>query len=287
MKIKIGTRKSDLAIAQTKIVVEEIKRVHPFALCEIVGISTEGDKILDKPLIEIGGKGVFVSQIEEAIIKGEIDIAIHSGKDLPTELAQGLEIIAVTKREDVRDVIVSRLDKAFSCEDGGIVGTGSARRSGQLMKAYEKIECRGLRGNVPTRLKKMENGEFDAVVLAAAGLNRLNIGSDMYFFQHLDPCEFIPAAAQGIIAVEGKADSPVYDVIKKISHNETEISFKTERLVLNLIGADCHEAVGIYSFIENEDIFIYGFLGNSGIKAVRGKVKEWESLARALAEELI
>ena len=184
-------------------------------------------------------------------------------------------------------MVVSPLDKPFSCEKGGIVGTGSARRSGQLMEMYENIECHGLRGNVPTRLRKMEEGEYDAIVLAAAGLNRLGIGKEHYSLHYLNPMEFIPAAAQGIIAVEGKMGSKVSEMLKKISHKETEISFKAERLVLRLMGADCHEAVGVYSFIEGEEIFISGFLGTSGIKSVKGKTKDWERVARSLAEELI
>ena len=288
MKIKIGTRKSHLALTQTQLVIREIKKRCPSVEFEIVEITTQGDKILDKPLLAFGGKGVFVTEFEESILNGKIDIAVHSGKDLPTTLSTGLTILATPMRADCRDVLITRENEPFNPNKLSTVGTGSLRRSQQLEGMYPNVKCVPLRGNVPTRLKKLTHNEFDAIVLAAAGLDRLGITQDNgYIFQHLNPSTFVPAAAQGIIAVEGKPNTEISAIVEKINHTPTNISFTWEREVLSLLGADCHQSVGVYSYIENESFTISGFIGNSGIKTVTMPLSQGKNAAKQLAGELL
>lgn len=288
MKIKIGTRKSHLALTQTQLVVSEIKKHCPSVEFEIVEITTQGDKILDKPLLAFGGKGVFVTEFEEAILNGKIDIAVHSGKDLPTTLSTGLAILATPMRADCRDVLITREKQPFNPNKLSTVGTGSLRRSQQLETMYPNVKCVPLRGNVPTRLKKLTANEFDAIVLAAAGLDRLGITpNNGYIFQNLNPVTFVPAAAQGIIAVEGKPNTEISAIVEKINHAPTNISFNCEREVLSLLGADCHQSVGVYSYIENEMFTISGFIGNSGVKTVTMPLSQAKNAATQLAGELL
>ncbi|MGE4215204.1 MAG: hydroxymethylbilane synthase [Anaerotignaceae bacterium] len=288
MKIKIGTRKSHLALTQTNLVANEIKKHCPSVDFEIVEITTKGDKILDKPLLAFGGKGVFVTEFEDAILNGKIDIAVHSGKDLPTTLSTGLTILATPMRADCRDVLIAPANEPFDPNKFSTVGTGSLRRGQQLEAMYPNIKCVPLRGNVPTRLKKLLEKEFDAIVLAAAGLDRLGITPDNgYNFQHLNPSTFIPAAAQGIIAVEGKSDSPIAKIVEKINHTPTNICFNCEREVLSLLGADCHQSVGVYSYIDHGNITISAFIGNSGIKTITMPLADAKKAATQLAGELL
>ena len=170
-KIKIGTRGSKLAIAQTKIVEKALKKQFPNLDTEIVIIKTQGDKILNKPLSEIGDKGLFINEFENALLNNEIDIAIHSAKDLPSELKEGLEVICTPKRADARDVLITKKN----AKNISIIGTSSPRREFYMKKYFPDAEVKTIRGNIDTRLKKMENGDYDAIVLAKAGLDRLNI----------------------------------------------------------------------------------------------------------------
>ncbi|MCI7804529.1 MAG: hydroxymethylbilane synthase [Oscillospiraceae bacterium] len=177
MKIKIGTRKSSLALAQTDMVIKSLHDVFPDIETEIVHITTKGDKILDKPLARIGGKGVFVSEIESALKSGEIDIAVHSAKDLPYKLAENLEISGVLKRGNYRDVLVTPAGKVPEKDSKFIVGTGSQRRRLNMQRIYPNAVFKEIRGNVDTRLRKLKSGEFDGIILAAAGLERLGLYS--------------------------------------------------------------------------------------------------------------
>lgn len=287
MKIRIGTRKSQLALVQTHIIIKEIQKQNPSIQCEIVEISTQGDKILDKPLLAFGGKGVFVTEFEDAILNEKIDIAVHSGKDLPTTLSTGLAILATPLRGDCRDVLISRENKPFDADALFTIGTGSLRRSQQIQTLYPNVTCVPLRGNVPTRLRKLKEKEFDAVILAAAGLERLDITPNKRCtFTYLAPETFVPAAAQGIIAIEGKPNTPIAEVIEKINHQPTNLCFQCEREVLSILGADCHQSVGVYSFINQEHFTISGFIGNSGIKTVTTPLANAKSAAKELAGEL-
>ena len=280
--IRIGTRKSKLAKIQTDIVADAIKTASPGIMCEIVEISTEGDENLNKDLTSFGGKGAFTGSLERALLSGDIDIAVHSGKDLPLKLGEGLEIIAVPKREDPRDVLVTL--KGKNLNENSIIGTGSERR-----RLQTNHNTKGIRGNVETRLAKMEKGDYDGVILAMAGLKRLGIDkSDKYDYTVFDINEMYPAPCQGIIAVEGKKDNRFYDIVKSINDEDTFLSFKAERKIVTEGGMGCNFPVGIYSYVKGNEICIYVmFLGkyNRLFKKVCNKERA-EEAACELAEEI-
>lgn len=257
MKIKIGTRKSKLALAQTKMVADRISKVFPETEIQIINISTTGDKILNKPLAAIGGKGVFVSEIESALINGEIDIAVHSAKDLPLCLENNLEISGVLKRGNYRDVLVTKSGVSIDNQSDFAVGTGSLRRILNFKKLYPNATFKDIRGNVDTRLKKLENGEYDGIILAAAGLERLGYDSDNRFnLKYFDYNDFLPAPCQGIIAIESRKSDFATPVINKINDINTFYSFETERYILKLLNADCGMPLGVYSFIKDDKITV-------------------------------
>lgn len=251
-KIKIGTRGSKLAIMQTKIVEEALKSYFPALDAEIVIIKTQGDKILDKPLSEIGDKGLFIKEFEEALVKNEIDIAVHSAKDLPSELKEGLEIVCTPKRADARDLLIKRKN----AKEVSIIGTSSPRRQFYMKKYFPQAELKMIRGNVDTRLKKLENGEYDAIILAKAGLDRLKI-SDMlkkkFDIEVFDTDKVLPAACQGIIAIEVRNDLSFRDEIEKINDDKTFRQYKIEREVLKHLQVGCSEVNAVYSNFTDEN----------------------------------
>lgn len=294
--IRIGTRKSKLAMKQTDIVIELIKKANPEAAIEfeVVPMTTIGDEILNKPLIEFGGKGAFVSEIEKALQNGVIDLAVHSAKDMPMELAQGLAIIGVPRREDPRDVLISLKTRALSQhqkQEQYSIGTSSLRRQMQIGRLYPAT-CNHLRGNVNTRLEKLKNGEYDGIILAAAGIKRLDLDHDVDLTYQYFSCEdVIPAAGQGILAVEGRIGAASYEMVSKINHPETVICLELERMVLRLLGAGCNEPVGVYSYIENQMIYLtimYGYQEESHLKQVTGNaaVSDYKKLAQELVGKL-
>lgn len=253
MTIKIGTRKSRLALAQTEMLIKTLKNRFPNVKIETVYISTTGDKTLDKPLAALGGKGVFIKELEMSLLSGETDVAVHSAKDLPTEIADGLEISAVLPRGSYGDVFVTRNN--FETKDGFVIGTGSLRRRLFAEKIYPNAKFKDIRGNVDTRLKKLLNGEYDALVLAKAGLERLDLcnGED-YTVTPFDADEFLPAPCQGIVAIESRKNSEVSKMLAEISDKNTMLSFETERQVLHSLNADCSTPVGAISKVENDRI---------------------------------
>ncbi|MGN0470496.1 MAG: hydroxymethylbilane synthase [Acutalibacteraceae bacterium] len=284
MKIKIGTRKSKLAMAQTNMVIRALQTEFPEIQTEIVPIVTTGDKILDKPLVQIGGKGVFVSEIERALISGKIDIAVHSAKDLPIYLENGLEISGVLKRGDYRDVLVMLSGREITNTSDFVVGTGSVRRIKNMHSLYSKVQFKDIRGNIDTRLKKLQNGDYDAVILAAAGLKRLGLFENPeYNIKAFDYNDFLPSACQGIIAVESRKNDFVTPFINAINDKETFLSFETEQSVLRLLNADCTMPTGAYSYIENGKISLT--VSKDSIRKVSG-ISDIENRFE-LAKELI
>jgi hydroxymethylbilane synthase len=266
-KIRIGTRGSALALAQTELVIEALRKRFPEYEYEKVILSTRGDRILNVPLVDFGGKGAFVEEFEDRLENGGIDLAVHSAKDMPVELKEGLVIAGTLKREDVRDVLVcrkntSKTTPAEKCENDTSndtslklkntvkIGTGSLRRQLQLKKILPDAECVPIRGNVPTRLKKLAGGEFDGIVLAAAGLKRLGLlDYDKYDYRFFDTEDMLPAGGQGIIAIEGRAADTISDMARLVSDEDTFAELVCERTVLNVLQAGCHEAVGIYAAV--------------------------------------
>lgn len=283
MEIKIGTRKSKLATAQTEMVAQALKSVFPQVTVTIVPVSTKGDKVLDKPLSKLGGKGVFVSELESRLLSGEIDIAVHSAKDLPVSLADGLEISGVLKRGDLRDVLVCPKGREFTPGQAFTVGTGSLRRIANMNRLYPGVQFKDIRGNVDTRLKKLKDGEYDGIILAAAGLERLGISADDYSFTVFDSESFLPAPCQGIIAIESRKNDFVTPFIRKINHEQTFMCFETERKAIALLGGDCSVPVGGFSEINGGKIRLV--LSADCVKTVSGEAELAHRIK--LSEELI
>lgn len=281
MKIRIGTRKSRLALAQTAIVIDFLKKAYPDIQTEIVHISTKGDKILDRPLESIGGKGVFVSEIEKSLLENKTDIAVHSAKDLPLNLADGLEISGVLKRGDYRDCIVLREGENISDSPDFVIGTGSKRRILNMQKKYPDVSFKNIRGNVDTRLAKLKSGEYDALILAVAGLERLGLSENIHPF---DYNEFLPSACQGIIAIESRTDFS--GIIKNISDIQTFMQFETERYVLELLNADCTTTVGAYSEINGNRITLTVSTDFKKILSGTADISERFELAERLVKKL-
>ncbi len=236
--LKLGTRGSKLAVAQSSWVARQITQTTGVPV-ELVIIQTKGDVVLDKPLAEIGGKGLFTYELEQALLNSTIDFAVHSCKDLPTENPAGLHIACYPKREDPRDVLVGGPLLARN-----VVGTGSARRQAQISK-LQMVEFKGIRGNVDTRILKMESGGYDRVVLAMAGLKRLEIQRDDVF--PLSVLDCVPAPAQGALALQVNSKrADVIEIIEKIQCQSTKLAVEAEREFLHIVGGGCHAALGAY-----------------------------------------
>lgn len=282
MNIKIGTRKSKLALAQTNMVVNEIKKYFPSINIEVVHFTTKGDKILNKPLINIGGKGVFVTEIEDALINKEIDLAVHSAKDLPLQLQDNLTISAVLERGNYRDTLVTVKGKEIDFSKETVIGTGSNRRKLAFKNLYPNATFKDIRGNVDTRLNKLYNGEYDGIILAMAGLERLDLLSDSRFtFTPFDYKEFVPAPCQGIIAIESR-NNDLTEILSKINHQDTFYAFETERHILNILNADCGMPLGAYSFVENNKINVVYTSGSKEIITKSDLIENRFSLAESV-----
>jgi hydroxymethylbilane synthase len=292
-KIKIATRSSELALRQAAIV-ERSFNSQGFE-CEIVTFRTTGDKRIDEPLSEIGAKGLFTHELENALTKKKVDCCVHSLKDLPTELPRGLAIGAILEREDPRDVLVvnpvTQADGLAALPSGTRVGTSSLRRRAQLMAARPDLEVVELRGNVPTRLRKVETGQVHAAILAAAGLIRLDATARIK--QYLDAPEWLPAAGQGAIAVEIREDdSELREILGSLNHRETEISVRAERAFLAALDGGCQVPIGALAMPSDGDASVlHGFVSDvRGRDVVRGSiavdVSSPETSGRNLAAEL-
>lgn len=289
MKIRIGTRGSELALAQTALAAEAIRAAMPDAEIETVIIKTKGDRVIDRPLDQIGGKGLFISEIEHALTCGEIDMAVHSAKDLPPELADGTEIAAVLRRGDPRDMLVMREDISEQMLRDPTahyrIGTGSARRISALRKKYPRSEFAGIRGNIDTRLQKLRDGEYDAIVLAAAGLERLHLTDTLPHTPLSAAWECIPAPCQGIIAIQARTGAfPA--LMQEICDEDTMYCFETERYILELMDAGCAAPVGAYASIQDGVIRVNLTNGHTKILSDAAKVSERFALAERIVQNL-
>jgi hydroxymethylbilane synthase len=259
--VRIATRSSELALRQARMVQLELS-VRGVA-SELKTFTTVGDKKLDVPLASIGGKGLFTQELEEALAKGTVDCCVHSLKDLPTEAPDGLPVLAVLEREDPRDAIVlnTNLSAATLSEipRGSRIGTSSLRRRAQLLSLRPDLEVVELRGNVDTRLRKLAAGEADVIVLAAAGLTRLDRMREAG--GRLDAELFVPAAGQGVIAVQARTGTPAADAASAVSHAATMACLQAERAAVRALGASCHAPVGISARLVAESLQIRGFAG--------------------------
>ena len=291
--VRIATRSSELALRQARIV-ESALESRGFE-CEIVTFKTTGDKKLDEPLSEIGAKGLFTHELEVALMKKKVDCCVHSLKDLPTELPDGLTIGAVLEREDPRDVLVvnpvTEAEDLASLPAGSRVGTSSLRRRAQLLALRPDLEVAELRGNVPTRLRKVDTGKVHAAILAAAGLIRLDARQRIK--QYLEPPEWLPAAGQGAIAVEIREDdNELREIMKPLDHPETAVAVRAERAFLSSLEGGCQVPIGaLAQRKENGRLTLHGFVSDvRGRDVVRGSIEVDESspenAGRSLAADL-
>lgn len=257
-KIRIGTRGSRLALRQAALVQEALSCACGDIVTELVILRTRGDRIQDSPLSELGDKGAFASELEQALLAGQIDLAVHSAKDLPMRLADGLTTAAVLPRADVRDVLVVPKGGRVPGDGDRIfrLGTGSRRRQFLAGKVWENVVCEEIRGNVDTRLRKLQEGSYDGIILAKAGLDRLEIAFDReeaFAFYPLSPEVFLPAACQGILAVEAVEGSDAAGLFKGISDAETALCYAVEREALAQMSADCSETAAAWCRILGEE----------------------------------
>lgn len=260
--INIGTRGSRLAIRQAELVAAALRKRFPDTVFQLVTMSTRGDREKNRALLEFGGKAVFVEEFEEAIADGRIDMAVHSAKDMPMELMSGLVIGGVLPRACPQDVMIYRADRTYDRTSGLVIGTSSLRRQYQIKELYKGAVCRPLRGNVGTRLDKLRNGEYDAIILAAAGIERLGLDScDGLIYEYLSLEDMTPAACQGIIAIETRAEGVSHDMALAVSDETSYRQLICEREVLKLVGAGCHEPIGVYSEIDGDDVNLSLFRG--------------------------
>lgn len=290
--LRVGTRGSALALAQTELVCRLLRTYAPEISIEKKIIQTSGDRFKGSRLAEAGGKGLFVKEIEEALLTGEIDFAVHSLKDLPGFLPRGLVIAATPKREDPRDAFVSKKFSSLAAlPPGAKVGTSSPRRTAGLLAKRPDLKPSLIRGNVETRLKKLEEGLYDAILLAAAGLKRLRREEAIREYLELDA--WVPAVGQGILAVEArKEDAALMDLLEKaVNDPPTWIATRAERSFLQTFGGDCYTPLGGFAWLENEKLRMRGFFSDPSGRAVvqkeiSGPPGEPEELGRKLADEI-
>ncbi len=290
--IKIGTRGSRLALWQANWVKSEIEKRFPGTDVALVVIKTKGDKILDVPLAKVGGKGLFVKEIEDALLNGKIDLAVHSMKDMPARLPDGLTIGAVPERENPRDVLISKhhLDLE-SLPEGARVGTSSLRRAAQLLHIRPDFRIHSLRGNLDTRLKKLEKENLDAIVLAAAGVLRL--GVDACVSQYLDENIMMPAVGQGALCIESRRDDQqITPILKALDHEETRCVVAGERAFLDRLGGGCQVPIAAKGCLREETFEITGLVasadGKTMIKdSLAGPGSRSWRIGNALAERLL
>jgi hydroxymethylbilane synthase len=322
-KIVIGTRGSKLALYQAEFIRSELKRLYPDLEIELSKIKTTGDKILDVPLAKVGGKGLFVKEIEDALLKNEVDIAVHSMKDVPTEFPDGLHLAVICKREDPRDAFVSKIrNSKFEIRNfkalpsGAKVGTSSLRRSCQLLHIRPDLKILQLRGNLDTRIRKLDEGQFNAIILAAAGVKRL--GLENRITEILPVNISLPAIGQGAIGVECRVnDEAVNNLIAPLNHPETSLCVRAERAFLKRLEGGCQVPIAAYARIvgqksevrsqklntnlppfnkggiTNAEILIMdGLVGSiSGDRVIKGRIEgnpeNTESLGITLAEDIL
>lgn len=290
--VRIATRKSPLALWQAEFVRDELLMRNPDLTVELVKMVTQGDKILDTPLAKVGGKGLFVKELEQGMLRGEADIAVHSMKDVPVAFPEGLHLAVICAREDPRDAFVSNHYASIDeLPQGARVGTSSLRRMSQIRAARPDMQILDLRGNVNTRLRKLDAGEYDAIILACAGLKRL--GFDERIRGHLDPSVSLPAIGQGAVGIECRSnDDFINGLIAPLNHAKTRTCVLAERAMNKRLEGGCQVPIGGYAELDGNTLFMRALVGRpDGSKIVRGEIagsaEEAEFLGTTLAEDLL
>lgn len=294
-KLTIGTRGSQLALWQTNWVKRQIESRHPGIVVEIQVISTKGDRVLDVSLPKLGeqGKGLFTKELEDAILEQRVDFAVHSLKDVPTELPAGLHIGAICEREDARDALIARgAIKSFGdLPERAQIGTSSLRRQAQLRAIRPNLVIQPIRGNVDTRLRKLDEGQYDAIILAAAGLHRL--GHTGRITEHLSEELMLPAVGQGALAIENREDDARTDeIIGELNHEPTRLACQAERAFLKGLGGGCLVPIAAHAWIDSSVMTLVGLVASpDGSEAMRekrtGHLQDAELIGCELADELL
>ena len=290
--VRIATRKSALALWQAEFVKAQLEHFHDDVRVELVPMSTQGDIILDTPLAKIGGKGLFVKELEQAMLDGRADIAVHSMKDVPVEFPDDLELHVICEREDPRDAFVSNnFANIDALPQGAIVGTSSLRRQCQIRALRPDLEIRDLRGNVNTRLAKLDSGQYDAIILAAAGLIRLEMGERIRDF--IEPEVSLPANGQGAVGIECRINDEVTKaLLAPLEHSETRIRVNAERAMNRHLEGGCQVPIGAYALVDGDQVHLRGLVGAiDGSEILRdeisGHVDNAEKLGIELAKKLL
>ena len=292
MRLKIGTRGSLLALWQAEWVKSQLNAIHPACQVDLVTIKTQGDKITDVPLAMVGGKGLFVKELEEALLAGDIDLAVHSMKDVPSVLPVGLQLAVMMMREDPRDALLStRFASLIDLPHGALVGSSSLRRQSQLLHLRPDLEVVSLRGNVNTRIDKLVSGLFDAILLAAAGVKRL--GLVQHVVEYLDPETMIPANGQGAVGIEIRQDdSATMALLTPLNHHATWQCVTAERAFLAMLEGGCQVPIAGYAQLEGSTLQMVGRVASLDGKEMltqrmQGDAATPESLGHRLAQDLL
>lgn len=290
--IRIATRQSPLALWQAEHVKAQLELKHPGLQTELLPMTTRGDKILDSPLAKIGGKGLFIKELELAILEGKADIAVHSMKDVPMEFPDGLSLAIICEREDYRDAFVSNKHASFEgLPNGAIVGTSSLRRQCQLRAVRPDIQIKDLRGNVNTRLGKLDNGEYDAIILAAAGLLRLGMSDRIQAY--IEPSICLPAGGQGAIGIECRSDdSRVLNYLKVLNHRHSSICVGAERAMNARLNGGCQVPIACLAELMGDSLSLKGIVGSVDGKEIlsaefNGKADDYDALGVKVADQLL
>lgn len=289
--LRIGTRASQLALWQANWVKSELEKKYPGMEVTLTKIKTIGDKILDVPLAQVGGKGLFVKEIEEAMLRDEIDIAVHSMKDVPTDFPEGLGLHCITEREDPRDALISRNVKFADLPLCARIGTSALRRQAQLLKVRPDLEMCIIRGNVETRIRKLDDDRLDAVILAAAGLKRLGFTEKVT--EYLDTEFSIPAIGQGALGIECRlADPVITETIAFFNHADTAFAVRAERALLKRCEGGCQVPIAAHGTVNDRELRLVGFIASvDGSRSVRGEISgpvdQFEQLGIQLADQLL
>jgi hydroxymethylbilane synthase len=279
-KLIIGSRQSELAITQTRWVMEQLLTENPDLSLSIKEIVTKGDKILDKTLSKVGGKGLFVKEIEQALLNGDADFAVHSMKDLPARMPKGLVIAAVTAREEPQDALVSQSGRKLAeLPAGAVIGTSSLRRAAQLLAARPDCKIEPLRGNVNTRMRRLREGDFDAIILAAAGLRRMGWQEQITELIPFDVC--LPAVGQGALAIQCREDDDeLIRLLKRLHDKETGRTVAAERSFLAAMDGNCQIPIGGYARLDGNDLYLMGFIGSpDGSEILRDEIRGADPIA--------
>lgn len=291
-KLVIASRESALAMWQAKHIQSTLQALYPNTLVEILGMTTTGDQILDSPLARIGGKGLFVKELEQALADGRADLAVHSMKDVPMNLPEGFAMAAIGEREDPRDAFVSNDFKTLeSLPEGSVVGTSSLRRQSQLQARFPHLKIESLRGNLQTRLRKLDEGQYAAIILAAAGLIRL--GLEARIAQYIPTSESIPAVGQGALGIEiNAARQDLLTILAPLNHPPTAAAVEAERGMSRALAGSCTVPLGAFAQTTGDSIEMVGFVASvDGKRMVResvtGSTSAPEALGKALANKLV